>query len=80
MTIRERIRYTRAIYGVTQKEVGQGLCVSKQYITQIENNKLTATDGKLEQILNMVYKLGEAKKNGMLDRVVDDLQSIRTEE
>lgn len=80
MTIRERIRYTRAIYRITQREVGQGLGVSKQYITQIENNRITATEGKLEQILNVVYTLGEAKKQGILSRVLNDLQKIRNGE
>ena len=71
MTIRERIRYTRTIYQLTQLEVANGFGISKQYITMIEKDKKEATNERLEEILNMVYKLGEAKKKGRLE---DDLK------
>lgn len=74
MTIRERIRYTRTIYQLTQQEVADGFAIAKQYITQIETNKKIASDERLEEILNMVYKLGEAKKKGRLKDVLKDIQ------
>ncbi|WP_244835233.1 helix-turn-helix transcriptional regulator [Clostridium sp. BJN0001] len=74
MTIRERIRYTRTIYQLTQLEVAKGLGVCKQYITQIETNKKIASDERLEEILNLVYVLGENKKKGRLKDVLDDLK------
>ncbi|OSA91022.1 UNVERIFIED_ORG: transcriptional regulator [Clostridium botulinum] len=74
MTIRERIRYTRALYNITQKNVSDYMNCTKQYITQIENNNLTATDEKLEEILNAVYSVGELKKKGRLKEVLEDLK------
>lgn len=74
MTLRERIRYTRNIYDITQQNVADVLGVSKQYVTQIETNKLTATDKRLEEVLNAVYKVGELKKQGRLEDVLNDLK------
>lgn len=74
MTLRERIRYTRNIYNITQQNVADVLGVSKQYITQIETDKLTATDKRLEDVLNAVYEAGEAKKQGRLEQVIEDLK------
>lgn len=74
MTIRERIRMTRAIYNITQKDVADYLGLTKQYITQIETNKLTATDERMEQILNAVYSVGELKKQGRLKEVLEELK------
>lgn len=79
MTIRERIRYMRAIYGLTQKEVGEALAVAKQYVTMIEKNSVKATNERLEEILLTVVKLGEAKKNGNFDEIMQDLIESRKE-
>lgn len=74
MTIRERIRMTRSIYDITQLNVADFLGCSKQYITQIETGKLTATDERMEQILNAVYSVGELKKQGRLKEVIEELK------
>lgn len=74
MTLRERIRYTRNIYDITQQDVAIILGVSKQYVTQIERDTLTATDKRLEEVLNAVYIAGEAKKQGRLEKVLEDLK------
>lgn len=76
MTMRERIRYTRTIYQLTQLNIADALCVSKQYITQIETDKKVATDQRLEEILNTIYKLGEGKKKGRLEDVLNDLKEV----
>lgn len=80
MTMRERIRYTRAIYNLTQKEVGEGLGCAKQYITQVENNKNLVSDEKLEEIYLITVKIGEAKKQGRMEEVLADLIQAREEE
>ena len=76
MTIRERIKMTRAIYNITQQNIAEYLGVTKQYITQIERDTLTATDEKLEEILNVVYKVGELKKQGRLKEVLEELKEV----
>lgn len=80
MTMRERIRYMRAIYNLTQKEVGEALGCAKQYITQVENNKNLVSDEKLEEIYKVTVKIGEAKKNGRMEEVLEDLIKTRKEE
>lgn len=80
MTMRERIRYTRAIYNLTQKEVGEALGTSKQYVTMVEGNKNQVSEEKLESIYLTVVRIGEAKKHGKLQEVLDDLINTRKEE
>lgn len=76
MTYRERIKYTRLLYGLTQKDVGQALGVSKQYISQCECNNVECADERLIEIINIVYKLGEAKKQGRLEEIKEDLIKV----
>jgi len=64
----------RVLYQLSQKNVADYLGCSKQYITQIETNKLVASQEKLEQILNAIYYLGEQKKQGRLKEVLEDIQ------
>ncbi|MBN1052640.1 helix-turn-helix transcriptional regulator [Clostridium botulinum] len=77
--MRERIRYMRAIYSLTQKEIGNALGCAKQYITNIEKNRVNATDEKLEEILLTTVKLGEAKKHGNFDEIMQELINTRKE-
>lgn len=80
MTMRERIRYTRAIYNLTQKEVGEALGTSKNYITMVEKNRNVVSDEKLEEIYKVTVKIGEAKKQGRMEEVLADLIKAREEE
>jgi len=74
MQIRDRLRYMRVLYGLSQKNVGDYLGCTKQYITQVEGNKLVATQEKLEEILSAIYYLGEQKKQGRLKEILEDIQ------
>lgn len=80
MTMRERIRYMRAIYNLTQKEVGEALGCAKQYITNVEKNRVPVSDEKLEEIYLITVKIGEAKKNGRMEEVLADLIKAREED
>lgn len=80
MTMRERIRYTRAIYNLTQLDVAKALGTSKQYITQIEKNRNLVSDEKLEEIYKITVKIGEANKQGRMEEVLEDLIKTRKEE
>lgn len=80
MTMRERIRYTRAIYNLTQLDVAKALGTSKQYITQIEKNRNLVSDEKLEEIYKITVKIGEANKQGRMEDVLEDLIKNRKEE
>ena len=63
MDARERIKRTRIQDKTTQQEVADMLQVNRVYITGIENNSCNvhATEKRLEEVLNAVYKV-QAKK------------------
>lgn len=82
MTMRERIRYTRTNYGLSLEQVGKELGVTRNYLSQIENNKVVATEDKLLEILNAVYKVGERERKKQeelttIDRVINYMQENR---
>ena len=74
MTLRERIRFLRTDYELSQDAVARnvigenGKPVSRNYINMIENvtsNEAT-TDETLIKIINIIYKIGEKKKRESL--------------
>ena len=78
MTMRARIRRTRTDYNLSLEQVGKELGVTKNYLSQIENNKVVATDDKLLEILNAVYKVGERERKKQeelttIDRLINYL-------
>lgn len=82
MTMRERIRRTRTDYGLSLEQVGKELGVTKNYLSQIENHKVVATDDKLLEILNAIYKLGEQERKKqeeltIIDKVINYIQENR---
>jgi len=74
MTLRERIKYTRIMYGLTQKNVGEALGTSRNYVTMIENGNggVRASEERLIFILNLIYKLGESKKVGQMESIIKE--------
>lgn len=74
MTLRQRVKFTRMIYGITQKTLAQALGTSREYISMIENNNgnVGATDERLEEIINMIYKLGSADRVDKLEEVLEE--------
>ena len=74
MTLRQRVKFTRLIYGITQKTLAQALGTSREYISMIENNNgnVGATDERLEEIINMIYKLGSADRVDKLEEVLEE--------
>lgn len=82
MTMRERIRYTRTNYKLSLEQVAKELGVTRNYLSQIENNKVVATDDKLLEILNAIYKLGERERKKqeeltIIDKVINYIQENR---
>lgn len=78
MTMRERIRRTRTDYNLSLEQVGKELGVTKNYLSQIENNKVVASEDKLIDILNAVYKVGERERKKQeelttIDKVINYL-------
>lgn len=82
MTMRERIRRTRTDYNLSLEQVGKELGVTKNYLSQIENNKVVASEDKLIEILNAVYRLGERERKKqeeltIIDKVINYIQENR---
>ena len=74
MTLRERIRFLRTDYELSQDAVARnvigenGKPVSRNYINMIENvnGNVATTDETLIKIINIIYKIGEKKKRESL--------------
>lgn len=82
MTMRERIRRTRTDYNLSLEQVGKELGVTKNYLSQIENNKVVATEDKLLDILNAIYRVGERERKKqeeltIIDKVINYIQENR---
>lgn len=70
----ERLRYLRVLYGLNQTEIGKSICTSRNYISQIENGKLQISDDQYNKLINSIYRIGEAKKKGLLDQALKDIK------
>lgn len=75
MTLRERIRFLRTNYELSQDAVARnvigenGKPVTRNYINMIENctGNVASGDEKLIEIINIIYKIGEKKKRENLN-------------
>lgn len=69
MTYRERIRFLRQKYNLSQDAVARnvigenGKPVTRNYINMIENNtgNVAITEERAIEIINVIYKIGERK-------------------
>ena len=80
--MRERIRFTRTNYGLSLEQVAKELKVTRNYLSMVENNKTPATEDKLIEILNCIYKLGEQERKKeeeltIIDKVINYIQENR---
>lgn len=78
MTLRQRVKMTRILYGLTQQNVGDALGVTKNYISMVENNNgsVRCSDERLEMILNTIYKIGESKKIGQMEDCIKECNKV----
>jgi transcriptional regulator with XRE-family HTH domain len=81
MTLRQRIKFTRILYGLTQGNVASALGVTKQYISMVENNNggVRCSEERLEMILNTIYKIGESKKIGQMEECIKECNKVSKE-
>lgn len=70
----ERLRYLRVLYQLNQTEIGKSVGTSRNYISQIENGKLQISKEQYNKLINAIYKIGEAKKKGLLDQALEDIK------
>ncbi len=64
MTLREVIRMTRIRYNLSQKEVGEALDSTRNYINMVENHtgNVGLSEEKAKEIIDVIYKIGEEKR------------------
>lgn len=70
MTYRERIRFLRQKYNLSQDALARnvigenGKPVTRNYINMIENNtgNVAITEERAIEIINVIYKIGEKKR------------------
>lgn len=57
-----KLKYLRLLHNLTQTDIAKELHVTKNYISQIENGKLTYSQEQHNKIVNAIYKVSEQKK------------------
>lgn len=70
----ERLRYLRILYGLNQTEIGKSIGTSRNYISQLENEILPVSKEQYNKLINSIYKIGEAKKKGLLVQALEDIK------
>lgn len=69
----ERLRYLRILYGLNQTQIGKSIGTSRNYISQLENEILPISKAQYERLINAIYRIGEAKKKGLLKIVLEEI-------
>lgn len=71
----ERLKYLRVLYGLNQTQIGKSIGASRNYISQIENEKLAISEEQYKKVLNSIYRIGEANKQGRINEVLEDIKN-----
>ena len=50
----ERLKYLRIIYNLSQKDIAQELGITRNYLSQLENEKLVMSDEKFGEIVDVL--------------------------
>lgn len=69
----ERLRYLRVLYQLNQTQIGKAIGTSRNYISQVENEILPISKAQYERLINAIYRIGEAKKKGLLKIVLEEI-------
>lgn len=68
----ERLRYLRLIYNLTQSDIAKELGVTRNYLSQIENEKLVMSKEKFNEIVDIIYKIGEQKRKEDIKQIIKE--------
>lgn len=69
----ERLRYLRILYQLNQTQIGKAIGTSRNYISQVENEILPISKEQYNKLINAIYRIGEAKKQGLLKIVLEEI-------
>lgn len=68
----ERLKYLRIIYNLSQKDIAQELGITRNYLSQLENEKLVMSDEKFGEIVDCIYRIGEEKRKEDIKQIIDE--------
>ncbi|MDK0617130.1 helix-turn-helix transcriptional regulator [Clostridium perfringens] len=68
----ERLRYLRLIYNLTQQDIANEMKTTRNYISQLENEKLTMSNDKFSEIVDCIYKIGEQKRKEDIKQIIEE--------
>lgn len=68
----ERLKYLRIIYNLSQKDIAQELGITRNYLSQLENEKLVMSDEKFNEIVDCIYRIGEEKRKEDIKQIIDE--------
>ncbi|EOU1776609.1 helix-turn-helix domain-containing protein [Clostridium perfringens] len=68
----ERLKYLRIIYNLSQKDIAQELGITRNYLSQLENEKLVMSDEKFCEIVDCIYRIGEEKRKEDIKQIIDE--------
>lgn len=68
----ERLRYLRLIYNLSQTDIAKELGVTRNYLSQIENEKLAMSEDKFKEIVDCIYKIGEQKRKEDIKQIIQE--------
>lgn len=68
----DKLKFLRLIRDVTQKEIGDEMGTSKNYISMMENGKRSYSKEQHNRYVNAVYKVSSIKKNKKVEEEQDN--------
>ncbi|EOU1144043.1 XRE family transcriptional regulator [Clostridium perfringens] len=68
----ERLKYLRIIYNLSQKDIAQELGITRNYLSQLENEKLVMSEEKFNEIVDCIYRIGEEKRKEDIKQIIDE--------
>ena len=68
----ERLRYLRLIYNLSQTDIAKELGVTRNYLSQVENEKLVMSKEKFNEIVDIIYKIGEQKRKEDIKQIIKE--------
>ena len=77
----EKMKFLRQLHNLSQKDIGDYMGVSKNYISQTENRKHTFSHEQYEKYINAIYAVSTAQKKQKEDttEILDDVKEVEEE-
>ena len=68
----ERLKYLRIIYNLSQQTIAKELGVTRNYLSQLENEKLVMSEDKFSEIVDCIYRIGEEKRKQDIKQIIEE--------